>query len=428
MTHILASDPRAALMVNDAAHLLKRCYLLQRECVLMQAGWLPGTPDLAIKLALAQSLWEDALIARELRQRVLELRYPERLIAPGADQPLLDWWRGFRDAPDGASFARGLASVLKPALRQAYQAYLDLSDPLDDAPTRRLLAHALADLEAQSTRWGGALLDAEHGPDGEAWLSGARAAWAAAGEAPLLGPPQAAYPPVPGRRPFQIARRAARDPRYARLAFAWPDRIDSARGPGEGLTLQVRAAVHHANEIWATEMAAAVLVDLAAQAPPEFLDDAARWCFDESRHCRMGLARLSAFGFSPSDIPFDTFSYDAGAELDPLTRLGIIFYFETTFIHTKPQRARIFQASGDRLSAHDMDYDWADEQIHTHYGSHWLKHFLEQAGETRTPLDVRAAAEQAVRRLQAKAAPGDVAATEARFQRVMALASRYANV
>jgi hypothetical protein len=106
--------------------------------------------------------------------------------------------------------------------------------------------------------------------------------------------------------------------------------------------------------------------------------------------------------------------------------LGIIFYFETTFIHTKPQRARIFQASGDRLSAHDMDYDWADEQIHTHYGSRWLKYFLEQAGETRSPLEVRAAAEQAVKQLQQQATPDDLAATQARFQRLMSLAARLA--
>jgi hypothetical protein len=413
-------------MVNDAAHILKRYYLLQRECVLMQAGWLPGTPDMAVKLALAESLWEDALIARELRQRVLELRFPERALGAEGDQPLLDWWRAFRDAPDGLSFAAGLAAVLKPALRDAFRAYLDLSDPLDDAPTRRILAHALADVDAQLARWSQALAGVEPTPAGAVWQRATAQAWNAAGPSPLLGAPQVSYPPLPERYPFRIARRAARDPRYAQLSFAWPDRIDAARGPGQGLELQVRAAIHHANEIWATEMAAATLFDLADAAPPEFLDDAGRWCFDESRHCRMGLSRLAAFGFAPADIPFDTFSYDAGADLDALTRLGIIFYFETTFIHTKPQRARIFQASGDRLSAHDMDYDWADEQIHTHYGSRWLKYFLEQAGETRSPLEVRAAAEQAVKQLQQQATPDDLAATQARFQRLMSLAARLA--
>jgi uncharacterized ferritin-like protein (DUF455 family) len=190
--------------------------------------------------------------------------------------------------------------------------------------------------------------------------------------------------------------------------------------------LQVRAAIHHANEIWATEMAAAVLYDLVDQAPHEFLDDAARWCFDESRHCRMGLARLRVFGFPPELTPFDSFSYDAGARLDAVTRLGIIFYFETTFIHTKPQRAKIFAESGDRLSSHDMDFDWADEQIHTHYGSQWLKYFLAQAADVTTPLQVREAAEAAVRQLQAAVTPADEAATQAMYDRVMAWAQQQA--
>jgi uncharacterized ferritin-like protein (DUF455 family) len=426
--HLASQDPRAALMVNDAALILKRYYLLVRAGVLLQAAWLPGTATLDLKLALAEFLWQDALVAKELRQRVLELRFPERLIVPEADAPLLAWWRAFGDAPSGEAFVAGLALVLKPALRQAFSAYLDLADPLDDAPTRRILRQALADLDEQQTRWQGLLeqSSALAQPATAAWLAAARQALAAAGPGVLLGPPAERLPALGATWPLQVARLAARDPRYPRLAFAWPDRIEARRGPGEGLALQVRAAVHHANEIWATEMAAAVLADLAEQAPPEFLDDAARWCFDESRHCRMGLARLRAFGFPPELIPFDSFSYDAGAALDAVTRLGIIFYFETTFIHTKPQRAKIFAEAGDRLSSHDMDFDWADEQIHTHYGSQWLKHFLAQAGDTLSPLQVREAAEAAVRRLQAAATPGDEAATQAMAEQMLAWAHQRA--
>jgi uncharacterized ferritin-like protein (DUF455 family) len=423
---IQSPDSRAALMVNDAAHTLKRYCLLQRELVLMQAGWLPGTANMDIKLALAESLWQDALIAKELRQRVLELRFPERLIAPDADEALINWWRTFRDAPAGEAFAIGLHEVLKPALREAFQAYLDLSDPLDDAPTRRILQHALQDIDEQAARWHSLLTDVRRTPAVLKWLSDLQIARAAAGADLLIGAPRSVYPAIESRTPFQIARYAVRDPRYPQLKFAWPDRIDPARGPGEGLQLQVRSAVHHANEIWATEMAAAVLFDLADRAPHEFLDDAARWCFDESRHCRMGLARFKSFGYSIDQIPLDTFSYDAGATLDAVTRLGIIFYFETTYIHTKPQRAKIFYEAGDRLSSHDMDYDWADEQIHTHYGSHWLKYFLELEGDTRTPLQIRDAAEASVWQIRATLTPEDEAATQALFERTMAQAQQLA--
>jgi len=423
-TTLKQQNPRAALMVNDAAHILKRFFFLQREGVVMQAAWLPGTARMDFKLAFAEFLWQDAIIAKELRQRVLELRYPERLIVADADQPLLDWWRTMREAPDGESFAAGLQVVLKPALREAFKTYLELSDPLDDAPTRRILRHALEDVEEQIARWQ-KLLD-ESGvwqkPTTQKWLATLKQAHVEAGDQILIGDPRTLYPKIQPTTPFSIARQAARDPNYPLLKFAWPDRIDPKRGPGEGLELQIRAAIHHANEIWATEMAAATLFDLAEHAPHDFLDDAARWCFDESRHCRMGLSRLQTFGYKSTEIPLDTFSYDAGANLDAITRLGIIFYFETTYIHTKPQRAKIFYESGDRLSSHDMDYDWADEQIHTYYGNHWLKYFLSQEGDQRDPMQIRLAAEQAVAALRTQITAEDETATQKIFEQTMALA------
>lgn len=189
-----------------------------------------------------------------------------------------------------------------------------------------------------------------------------------------------------GGKPFSIQRLGERDARFRLLKFAWPDMLDPKFGAGEELRLQVRQAVHHLNEVWAAEMAAACLYDLSAEADHEFLVDAARWCYDEIRHCRMGFTRLREWGFTLDQMPLCAFSYNAGAESDALTRLGIIFYFESTYIHTKSQRMKIFGQAGDRVSSHDMDFDWADEQIHAHYGSKWLGHFLKKRGDTRAPV------------------------------------------
>ena len=152
----------------------------------------------------------------------------------------------------------------------------------------------------------------------------------------------------------------------------------------------------------------------------EFLLDAARWCYDEIRHCRMGFTRLGDWGFTLGEMPLGSWSYDAGAEADPLTRLGIIFYFESTYIHTKSLRTRLFGEFGDRVSSHDMDFDWADEQIHAHYGSRWLKHFLEKAGDPRKPTEFREQAEECVRRMQQSATAQDRQETRAAFDAMMA--------
>jgi uncharacterized ferritin-like protein (DUF455 family) len=261
------------------------------------------------------------------------------------------------------------------------------------------------------------------------WIKATAAALSQLDETALLAP---AAPNLPfdwaagGGKEFKMATRAVRDARFLRPRFAWPDRLDSTRTPGEGVELQLRAAIHHVNEVWATEMAAAVVYGLLDEAPPDFLVEGARWCYDEMRHCRMGYSRLLEWGFKPEEIPLDTFSYDASAEADTLVRLGTIFYFETTYIHTKSERAKIFARDGDRLSAHDMDFDWADELIHTYYGSRWLKHFIEAREDKRTTADIKTAAESCVRELQKAATEEDRLQTEAIYRSILSRRSELA--
>lgn len=432
---IHSNSPRAKLMVPKAARILKRFYLLQRELVRMQAGWLPGSEHWNSKLLLPEFLWQDALTADGCRTRVLELRYPEREVDHLEDEPLLRLWRQACAAPNGVAFVEGLRLIVKPLLREAFQSYLSITDPLDDGPTVRLLKQGILDIDEQIQRWEPVARDAQcvypqHESSVVCWIAGLRE-WAK-----LVGDlldVSRDYSEVYtanefGGRPFEISRQGNRDHRFNTLLFGWPDSLDPNFGAGQGLQLQIRQGVHHVNEIWAAEMAAACLFDLMDDAPPSFLVDGARWCYDEIRHCRMGFARLSEWGFSMNEIPLGSFSYDAGADTDPLTRLGIIFYFESTYIGTKSQRMKYFGEWGDKVSSHDMDFDWADEQIHTHYGTHWLKYFLEKQNDTRRPIDFRKQSEECVLRMRKKATEGDKRQTMAAFETIMKKAHELAEV
>lgn len=430
---IQANTTRDRFMVPEAARIIKRFYLLQRELVIMQAGWLPGSEHWQSKLLLPEVLWQDALTANACRERVLELRYPEREIDTSEDEPLLALWRHIADAPNGIAFVEGLRSVVKPLLHEAYTSYLKHTDHLDDGPTVRIFKHAVQDIEEQITRWETAASDAsevfpEHRASAELWLRGMEEWRNLVGD--ILDVERiytgefdvSSY----GGQTFSIARKAKRDKRFNVVNFGWPDSLDPAFGAGEGLQLQIRQGVHHANEMWAAEMAAACIYDLAESGPADFLVDAARWCYDEIRHCRMGCSRLEAWGFAPAEIPMGSFSYDAGADSDALTRLGIIFYFESTYIGTKSQRMRYFGEFGDSLSSHDMDFDWADEQIHTHYGTHWLKYFLEKQNDSRKPIDFRKQSEACITAIRDKATEADREATLAGFETMMAKAKNLA--
>lgn len=404
MTLSSRSQARVQLTVAQSAIILKRFFFVERELVYLKAGWLPGTIHWESKLLLPEIAWESSLLAKEFRQRILELRYPERRIAIDGDAPLIAFFKRCGEAPDARAFLAGLAFVVKPWILDLYQHYQARTDQLDDGPTQRFLRHGIADLERQIGRLR-AIAEAtlQVMPDADDTAS----KWTHSLAAVFRKLPIEAFfgetswtdeENVAGELPshgFSIARTGSRDPRFLRTDFAWPDR-HTPSDPGSGMVLQARQAVHHINEVWAAEMAAACIWDLAPTAPHEFLDDAARWCYDEIRHCRMGYERLKEWGFADHEIPLDSFSYDSGERLDPLTRLGIIFYFESTYIHTKKERTLIFAELGDRLSSHDMDFDWADELIHTYYGKRWLDELLKQHGSHKKLADIKDDARAAV--------------------------------
>jgi hypothetical protein len=423
---------RARMMVDDSAVILKRFFFVQREVILMQAGWMPGTDLWDYKLLLPEFIWQDSRTTDELRTRVLELRYPERRITPDEDAKLLAIVRSMRNAPNSTAFVETLRLAIKPMLLRTYETYLSMIDHLNDGPTVRILEHAIIDLRRQIDRLSKAAIVAQevYGEElvkAKAWIQAIREL-AAQLEPKLLEAGELSdvtfVSAAQGGKPFEIARTCARDKRFNVTRFHWPDSLDLNFSPGEGLQLQMRQATHHANEIFAAETALECLFDLADEAPHEFLIDACRWAYDEIRHTQMGFSRFREWGFDNSEIPLSTFHYDAAAQADPVVRLAMIFYAETTFIHTKSQRKKYFGDFGDQLSSHDMDFDWADEQIHVGYGKRWLQHFLESRADKRTPLDLREEGEACVIRMRATATEQDRTDVMRSFERIMSKAKR----
>jgi uncharacterized ferritin-like protein (DUF455 family) len=245
-----------------------------------------------------------------------------------------------------------------------------------------------------------------------AWTAAVRDRWEAMGGVALSESPPA--PPdeghLPGTVPFALAQVPARDPRFHRGRFYWPDNVDPTYPYGEGLQLQLRSAVSHLNEVWAVETAGAILEAFAETLGWEFVADAARWLYDEARHTQMGWTRLRDWGFAPHELPLGTFIYDAARDQDPLYRLGFLFFFETKNIGKKQKRAAAFASYGDRASQHDMDFDWADESIHVSYGKRWLRALIAVRGlpaETFTQVQQRC--EELVAAAAAHATPQEVA-------------------
>jgi hypothetical protein len=385
---LLIPQPRARWMRLDTAQLLKRFYFCERSALVSCAAWIPAIAPLEIKTGLARLVWQNAETAHALRNRVFELRFPSRLLEEeGADQALVESFSAVRDSPSVCAFLLCMGKVLMPALRDSYQSYLAASDTIADGPTHRFLSLALTEKFEQIAileRWTQAecLADPESGARAHDWASAVSDRLLQVGGVGVgTLPVSTIVGQLPGSKPYSIPDRPARDPHFWPCRFYWPDVVDPAFPYGEGMQLQLRSAISHLNEVWAIESGGLMLSAFADALPWEWIHDAARWTYDESRHCRMGYERLMAWGFEPAQLPLGTYIYDSASGQDPIYRLGMLYFFETKNIRHKLTRAQLFHNYGDGLSEHDMDFDWADETIHAGYGKHWLKELLAVRGE-----------------------------------------------
>src|SRR5512142_415951 len=152
MTEVLflpGEQARGRYMRLDAATILKRFFYCEEALVTGQAAWLGWIAPLDVKTALPRFMWEDALTAHALRERVFELRFPSRLLEVGRDAPVVDVFEAAANAPSAEAYVLGLGSVLVPALLAAYRAYLEGVDEIADGPSRRTLGVAVQEKAAQ---------------------------------------------------------------------------------------------------------------------------------------------------------------------------------------------------------------------------------------------------------------------------------------
>ncbi len=404
-------------MRTHTVQLLKRFFFCERALLISSAARISSIASLEIKIGLAKAIWQSAESADSLRERVFELRFPNRLLEEeGSDAALIRLFSTLRDSPSTPAFLMAAGGALLPALRDAYLDYLDASDPIADGPSRRFLSLARSEKDEQIQffrQWTDVELT-EHPQlrrEAESWTEQFNTRLRELGGVGV-GPASTveAQGPLHNAKPCSIPDRPARDPRYWPCRFYWPDIVDPDYPYGEGLQLQLRSAISHINEVWAIEAGGIILSEFSSVLPWGWIRDSARWTYDESRHCQMGVERLAAWGLKPSEIPLGTYIYESASGQDPIYRLGMLYFFETKNIRHKLTRAKSFQAYGDTLSEHDMDFDWADETIHAGFGKRWLKELLAIRGEDPAAHDqIRDRCGELVSNFVGTATPSEVA-------------------
>lgn len=387
-----------AARVDQASRILKRFYVVERALMRTLGAWFVATSQWDLKRLLAAHMWQTAQHADALRTRVLELRYPRRDVDRKYDAEVVALSAEMAKAGSTPEFLAGIYEVMLPALVTGYQAYLERTDHLDDAPTVYRLRHILSDKRMQIEEMAATVRDVLPPDEGahDPWRDYLRQMVRSVGGIDGLGArgPQPDAHPCAGRPPFQVPRRVSRDVRWRPALFHLPheNKYDSAgrrawqqiEAVDKRVAMQVWSAISHFNEIWAAEVPAAVMWELDGE-PWAFYMDLARWSWDETRHSTMGWRVMTNWGWDvPELVPWGNALYNALGDMPPAQRLALLYYYEEGLLRagTKQKEIKILESAGDDGSTQDMDFDWADEAIHVSFGYTWLKHLLgdDQAG------------------------------------------------
>jgi hypothetical protein len=350
--------------------LLNRYRFIEYETLRILAGWLPATATMELKLAMGRLLWEDAQHVQHLYQRLREVQTPA--FRPPGDEALEHLMAEAIHAPNEWDLMAGIFRMIKPALIKTYRWHSEQTFANPDAPTLYALNHILLDEEAQCHQVEEILTDHPVG-EWERYIAGLLgAAGGVSGDEART----AQSTPPPNRKVFIAPRQAARDERF-HTAERRAGQRSEASDPG---TRRLQEFEGYSQEMLAAETVALVIF-LSPDMPWEFTYDSARHCYDETRHCRLGIEWLAKHGFDYTQVPQNTRIYTWRSQYDPATQYALLTMGNES--HVFPYRHEslaTYEKLGDQLSIQFISYDMADERQHVAFGHKWLPELMKKNG------------------------------------------------
>jgi hypothetical protein len=377
------------LGVEENVALLKRYNWVETRLTDLLLTQVTATPEWEVKDAFCLHAWLDAEHARWLQERVAELRHPPHNFHRAPDEALEAWLQEALRSRGTVELLVALYRVVKPALLDAYQAHLELTHPLVDHPTRRVLRFIIQE-EQEMITWGHAALEALLTDTAAcdiatAWEAQLRAYLEAAGgvsgragtgSSDSLPEPRAAEPLQPDWFPQRDSRFQSFNYHFPpHWVYAQPQRPASERMLAlickRLLELDVPEMMAHI--IWSEKQEA---LGRGSPKPWAYTADMCRQMWDEARHSMMGEAWLVCRGIDFTRVPLNIgFSLGLNRLATPREAHAALYWIEQGLMPRTTGKAyewRTAREAGDPLAALFMDYDWADEVLHVHIGRRWL--------------------------------------------------------
>ncbi|MGL4550042.1 MAG: hypothetical protein ACRC33_02545 [Gemmataceae bacterium] len=363
----LADAARPGLGIDACVARLKRFHYAFLRLHEILTARITAEPIYELKMAFSHHAHLCAEHVAALRTRVGEMREPPLGLEQTPHPALGVFFDELLAAPTTEDLLAGVYGVALPALDGAMVRYEADTNPLTDAPSRRVLRFArleVGDMLAFGRRAMQAL-GAEALPD--AYL-------AAAGGLDGTGPESAVPPRLRSATPYVYDPVPRRDERFTdpwnqavnAEAFLYDDRFDARPKTLMMLFKRLR-------EVDVPEMMASILHQTEGK-PWEYYREMTRQLWDEARHAMMGEVGFAALGvdWTKAKITLN-WSHRLNTECTPMERHAVLYFIEQGLMTKTGKRYEweVGSASGDELVRTIQDFDWADEVLHAQIGRRW---------------------------------------------------------
>lgn len=364
---------QVGLNVNDSVDRLIRYAWFAKKTMEVSLYWINPTPEWEVKEALSYHAYLAAEHAHAFRVRVSEMRNPMPDMNKSPDPRIDLFFEEMLTAVSSVEKLTALYGVLKPAVLMAYRSHFEASNPLADAPTRRILRFQILE-ERDAVTWGEAALKAV----GESinFKAHLQASLNSAGGVDGTAVASNQLPESRVTTPFKPDYFPRRDERFEKQGnFIFPcyhvARTEGVPAEEKTLALMCKRAL----EMDVPESMARIIAETKEQ-PWLFYVNMCRQLWDEARHAMMGSVYFENLEIDwRRDIPLHPgFPIRMNMHMTSLEAHAVLYAIEQGLMPAKSGKKyewQVAEQADNPLAQLFQDYDWADEVLHVHTGREW---------------------------------------------------------
>ncbi len=369
---------RPGLLVEECVRRLKRFHYAFKRLHQILTARITAEPIYELKTGLSHHAYLCAEHVTALRNRIAEMREPPLGLEDVPHPALEVFFDEILAAPTTEELVWGIYQIAIHYLITDIEFYQNQTNPLTDAPSRRVLKFSQLELN-EMKEFGSKVCQALPTPSsGSAWLNVLEALGEEADFGCGLGYPlnqfDGSFPRMYSKAPYHYDPVPRRDERFT---DPWNQGVNAESflyNPAFPARVKALMMLYkRLREIDVPEMMASIIAQTPGK-PWGYYRDMSRQVWDEARHAMMGEVGFVALGVDWTKVKITyNWSYRLNTECTPMERHGVLYFIEQGLMPKTGKRYEFEtgQASGLPLIATLQDFDWADEVLHSQIGRLW---------------------------------------------------------